>query len=198
MAGGAASVAPPPFSLPLAASSPRRLRRQRARRRDRPRKGRRRGDPQRGARAGADLRRCLHAWTGRCCAARSAPSGASSAPRSRKYVDALTKAIRGLGGETDAEAAELEFSRVDRTRPTSSPSPTNWRAPRSPSTSKRRRALYTRGAAHPRRLARRRPRPAPGRPAAGARRRARPTRCPRPSTAAKCRPRVAYGRRGEG
>jgi rubrerythrin len=30
----------------------------------------------------------------------------------QEYVDALTKAIRGVGGETDAEAGELDFSRV--------------------------------------------------------------------------------------
>jgi hypothetical protein len=31
----------------------------------------------------------------------------------QEYVDALTKAIRGLGGETEAEAETLDFSRVD-------------------------------------------------------------------------------------
>lgn len=30
----------------------------------------------------------------------------------QEYVDALTKAIRGVGGETDAEAGELDFSRA--------------------------------------------------------------------------------------
>ena len=30
----------------------------------------------------------------------------------QEYVDALTKAIRGVGGETDAEAGELDFSRT--------------------------------------------------------------------------------------
>lgn len=30
----------------------------------------------------------------------------------QEYVDALTKAIRGVGGETDAEAGELDFSGV--------------------------------------------------------------------------------------
>lgn len=30
----------------------------------------------------------------------------------QEYVDALTKAIRGLGGETEAESEELDFSRV--------------------------------------------------------------------------------------
>ncbi len=30
----------------------------------------------------------------------------------QEYVDALTKAIRGLGGETDAERADLDFSEV--------------------------------------------------------------------------------------
>jgi ferritin-like protein len=30
----------------------------------------------------------------------------------QEYVDALTKAIRGLGGDTDAEAEKLDFSRI--------------------------------------------------------------------------------------
>jgi len=30
----------------------------------------------------------------------------------QEYVDALTKAIRGLGGDTEAEAEELDFSRI--------------------------------------------------------------------------------------
>jgi hypothetical protein len=32
----------------------------------------------------------------------------------QEYVDALTKGIRGLGGDTEAEAEELDFSQVDR------------------------------------------------------------------------------------
>lgn len=31
----------------------------------------------------------------------------------QEYVDALTKAIRGLGGETDAEASDLDLSGID-------------------------------------------------------------------------------------
>lgn len=38
--------------------------------------------------------------------------GRSLRAREQEYVDALTKAIRGLGGDTEAEAEELDLTRV--------------------------------------------------------------------------------------
>ncbi|HSS05014.1 MAG TPA: ferritin-like domain-containing protein [Solirubrobacterales bacterium] len=40
------------------------------------------------------------------------PVGRLLRAQEQEYVDALTKAIRGLGGETEAEPEELDFSRV--------------------------------------------------------------------------------------
>ena len=40
------------------------------------------------------------------------PVGRQLRAQEQEYVDALTKAIRGLGGDTEAEAEELDFTRV--------------------------------------------------------------------------------------
>lgn len=46
-------------------------------------------------------------------AARERSVGRRLRAQEQEYVDALNKAIRGLGGEVEAEAEELDFSRVD-------------------------------------------------------------------------------------
>ena len=107
------------------------------------------------------------------------PRGSAAfAPRSRNTSSAIAKAIRGLGGEADRRRPPKSNSTNCTTQARRArPSPTNSRAPRSPPTSKRRPRLSRAAPRTARRLARRRPRPAPGRPPAGPRRR----RSPNPS-----------------